>query len=423
MSNGDFMSFGKLAVDWEERINIHRMRKERIERVREKAAKHGLKALLLLHGDNMRYVGAGDGVHLFMGVTGYRYALFPTDAEPTLFEVGMRKGYTENACPWVKVRYAIPVMPYLASSTPTGVHEHQLNKFANQIKAELESHGLLNEPLGIDAYEHSIVRALKNLDIEVSLDGAKAMIEARTIKTRDEVECLRMAASIVESIFAKFEEAITPGATEVQLRAIGTYTAYMAGADWASAPDINSGPHTWPMAVQCSDRAIRPGDLIAAALCNISYNGYRSCYYRTFSCGRPTQAQKDSYARTIDLLYDAIKAIKVGATTKDLAEKWPKAGEFGWPDEDSAVLMQWGHGIGLGLYESPVISRIWSLDYPEKIEPGMTFAIETIWPTDEKSLECPHGQATRVEEMIHVTEAGVDILSRWPVDEMTVCEI
>jgi len=85
--------------------------------------------------------------------------------------------------------------------------------------------------------------------------------------------------------------------------------------------------------------------------------------------------------------------------------------------------MQWGHGIGLGLYESPVISRIWSLDYPEKIEPGMTFAIETIWPTDEKSLECPHGQATRVEEMIHVTEAGVDILSRWPVDEMTVCEI
>jgi Xaa-Pro aminopeptidase len=314
-------------------------------------------------------------------------------------------------------------MPYLASSAPKGVHERQLEKFAKQIKAELKSYGLLKEPLGIDAYEHSIVKALKNVGVEVSLDGAKAMIEARRIKTKDEVECLRMIASIVESIFAKFKEIIKPGVTETQLRAIATYTAYMAGADWASAPDINSGPHTWPMAIQCSDRAIRPGDLIAAALCNLSYNGYKSCYYRTFSCGRPTQAQKDAYAKTLNLTYSAIKAIKPGVTTKDLAEKWPKAEEFGWPDEDSAVLMQWGHGIGLGLYEAPIISRIWSLDYPDKLEPGMTFAIETICPTSEKSSEYLHGQATRVEEMIHVTEAGVNMLSKWPVDEITVCEI
>lgn len=364
------------------------------------------------------------GAPLFAGVTGYRYVLFPIEAEkPTLFEVGMRKGFTEAAAPWLNVKYSIPVMPYLGSSVPKGVQERQLEKFVNQIKAEVKSYGLLNEPLGIDTYERSVIRALKNAGIEISLDGAKAILAARKIKTKDEIECLRMIASIIESIFAKFKEVIKPGVTEMQLRGLATSTAYAAGADWAGAPNINSGPHSWPLAVLASDRALRHGDLIAAALCGLSYNGYKGCYYRTFSCGRPTQAQKNAYEKTRDYLYSAINAIKPGATTRDLVEKWPKAEEFGRPDEDSACLCQWGHGIGLSLYETPVISRIWSLDYPDKLEPGMTFALETVWPTGEKSPDYPNGQATRIEEMIHMTETGVDILTKWPSDEITVCEI
>lgn len=421
------MSFGKLAVDWEERINLDRMRRERIERAKAACKGHGLEAILLLHGDNVRYVGGGDGVHMFHGVSGYRYALFLAEGKTVLFEVGMRKDYFEQALPWCEVNYSIPIMPYLAISTPEGVYERQLEKFANLIKAELKQHGISKDSLGIDTYSPSIINSLREVGIKAHLKGSKAMAEARKIKTRDEVECLRMAASIAESIFAKFKEVIKPGVTEAQLRAIATYTAYMAGADWASAPDINSGPHTSRgIAIQCSDRAIRPGDLIAAALCNISYNGYKTCYYRTFSCGRPSQAQKDAYAKALDLLYSAINAIKPGATTKDLAEKWSKAEEMGVaarPNEDAAVLMQWGHGIGLGLYETPIISRIWSLEYPERLEPGMTLAMETLWPTQEKSPEYPYGQTVRIEEMLHVTEIGVEVLSKWPVDEITACEI
>jgi len=417
------MSYGKLAVDWEEGINIDRMRKERVEKARKKAKEYGLESILLLHGDNIRYVAMRGGVHLFMGATGYRYALFPAaEKTTTLFEVGMRKGYTEDCAPYLCVKCSIPIMPHLASSTPVGVREHQLKKFALQIKNELKSQGLSKDPVGIDVYDYGVVNALKAVGVNVTSDGAKAMLGARKFKTKDEVECLRMIASIIESIFAKYHEIIKPGVTEMQLRGLATKMAYESGADWASAPDINSGHHTWPMAVQASDRAIRPGDLIAAALCSLSYNGYKSCYYRTFSCGRPNQAQKDSYAKTLDLCYSAIKAIKPGATTKDLAEKWPSAKEFGYPSEDGATLMQWGHGIGLGLYEAPMISRIWSLDHPDKIEPGMTFALETIWPTGEKSYDYPHGQATRLEEMLHVTETGVDILTKWPADEITVCE-
>jgi Xaa-Pro aminopeptidase len=422
------MSFGKIAVDWEERINLDRMRRERVERAKMTFKKQGLEAALLLHSDNVRYVGGGDGVHMWHGVSGYRYVLFFAEkGETVLYEAGMRKNYMEQALPWCKVDYAIPIMPYLADNTPEGVYQRQLEKFANQIKASLKEQGLSKEVLGIDTNSPAVINALKKVGIETSLKCSKAMVEARKIKTKDEVECLRMAASIAEAIFSEFKKVIRPGVTEMQLRAIATYTAYMAGADWASAPDINSGPHTSQgIAIQCSDRAIRPGDLIAAALCNISYNGYKTCYYRTFSCGKPTEAQKDAYKKALDLLYNAINAIKPGATTKDIAEKWPKAQDMGLAkrsNEDAAVLMQWGHGIGLGLYETPVISRIWSLDFPERLEPGMTLALETLWPTEEKSYEYPYGQAVRIEEMLHVTETGVEVLSKWPVDEITVCEI
>jgi len=75
------------------------------------------------------------------------------------------------------------------------------------------------------------------------------------------------------------------------------------------------------------------------------------------------------------------------------------------------------------LYETPIISRIWSLDYPDKLESNMTLALETIWPTNEKNCDYPKGQAARIEEMIQVTETGCNILSKWPVDEISVCEI
>jgi Xaa-Pro aminopeptidase len=67
-----------------------------------------------------------------------------------------------------------------------------------------------------------------------------------------------------------------------------------------------------------------------------------------------------------------VKAIKPGATTKDLAEKWPDETKiWGLESADEGTANNWGHGLGLSNYESPMISRIWSLDFPYPIKPGM----------------------------------------------------
>ena len=73
---------------------------------------------------------------------------------------------------------------------------------------------------------------------------------------------------------------------------------------------------------------------------------------------------------------------------------WPKAQDFGFPDEEAAFALQQGHGIGLAIWEKPMISRLVSLEHPTVIEPGMVFALETYWPASDG------WSAARIEEEV-----------------------
>jgi len=152
--------------------------------------------------------------------------------------------------------------------------------------------------------------------------------------------------------------------------------------------------------------------MVFADVYNTSYNGYKTCYYRTFCCGKPNQRQKDDYATALEWLYKAISVIKPGVTTKEICEQWPASEEV-WSDilikhEDQTAGSNWMHGIGLTLYELPLAWRTASLKHPLVIEEGMTFAIETQHGTIGSG-------GSRMEEMIYVTKDGVEILSKWPI--------
>jgi Xaa-Pro dipeptidase len=143
-----------------------------------------------------------------------------------------------------------------------------------------------------------------------------------------------------------------------------------------------------------------------------SFNGYQTCYYRTFCCGEPSDAQVEAYHTAWDWLETAIDAVEPGATTRDIAETFPPAEEFGFESEEEAFLLQYGHGIGLGLWEMPVISRMFSLEHPYEIREGMVFALETWAP-----VEGGEG-AARIEEEVVVTEDGAEPLFKFPADEL-----
>ena len=125
---------------------------------------------------------------------------------------------------------------------------------------------------------------------------------------------------------------------------------------------------------------------------------------------------KDVYSEALGWLYDSIEAVKAGTTTREIALKWPSAKEtWGYEEEDQAAANLWGHGLGLAQYDPPVISRIWSLDHPIEIKPGMVFALET-------QHGIPFKFGVRIEEMLIVHEDETEIITNFPVNQITVVD-
>src|SRR5207249_717270 len=145
-----------------------------------------------------------------------------------------------------------------------------------------------------------------------------------------------------------------------------------------------------------------------------AFMGYRTCYYRTFNVGYATPAQIDAYRRCREWLDNAIELVRPGVTTDAIAAVWPTAQDLGMRDERAAFGLQFGHGLGVGLYEAPMISRLHSFDAPVELEVGMVFALETYCPAaDGRS-------AARIEEEVVVTPTGPEVLTRFPAEELLV---
>ncbi|WP_330631754.1 M24 family metallopeptidase [Halocatena halophila] len=410
---------GTMAVDWEERIDTARLRRERKTRALERMADNGLAAMVLFSDPNIRYV---NGLAMTGGSGADHYTLLTEDGSIVHWDTADHAANQRFNCPWLDdIRYACPGL----GNVPRAVGRPSARRFlretmVDEIATALNDHGLQNQPIGIDIANPALLEAFEDRSIDVDTAACKsAMASARAVKTRDEIECLRMVAAICEGAFQHITETARPGRRESSIWGGAVEQLFRLGAG-VHGGYLTSGPNTWPKhQANTTDRILRPGDLIYADCYNVSYLGYRSCYYRTFSLGAPTESQKEAYETARDNLYDVLERIEPGATTDEICKGFPDmAGEHAeWYDATDhwqLTTNHWAHGLGLQLYEQPLIWRGVSPDHPIEIKEGMTMAVETMEPADN--------QGVRIEEMVVVRENGVEILSRWPVESITVIE-
>jgi Xaa-Pro dipeptidase len=229
----------------------------------------------------------------------------------------------------------------------------------------------------------------------------------------DEIALLNRAAAMVDGAYQLINEELKPGVRENDIVAKVNEFLYRHGSDDVEAINAISGERCNPHPHNFTDRMIRPGDQAFFDILQ-SFMGYRTCYYRTFNVGRATPSQHDAYKRCREWLDMAIDLIKPGVTTDRVCSVWPKAPEFGFPDEMSAFGLQFGHGLGLALHERPIISRVVSVDHPTEIKEGMVFALETYCPaTDGYS-------AARIEEEVVVTDKGHRVISLFPAEDLPI---
>jgi Xaa-Pro aminopeptidase len=245
------------------------------------------------------------------------------------------------------------------------------------------------------------------------VDAQQYMLDARVIKSLDEIMLLNQAAAMVDGVYQNIVDVLKPGIRENEIVALANKRLYEMGSDQVEAINAISGDRCNPHPHNFTDRIIRPGDQAFFDIIH-SFNGYRTCYYRTFSVGSATASQRDAYTKAREWMDAAINSVRVGVGTDTIAKVWPKAEDFGFANELAAFGLQFGHGLGLGLHERPIISRLNSLENPIEIKAGMVFALETYCPASDGV------SAARIEEEVVVTEGGLHILTKFPAQELFI---
>ena len=257
-----------------------------------------------------------------------------------------------------------------------------------------------------------VLAALRAEGLDV-VDGQQVFLEARRIKTADEISLLTQACSMVDAAYDELYEFLRPGVRENECVGLVAKVLYDLGSEYVEGVNAISGERCSPHPHVYSDRIIRPGDPAFFDILH-SHLGYRTCYYRCFAVGSASPAQRDAYVRCREYMDRAIALVRPGATTADIVSLWPRAQEFGFPDEEAAFALQYGHGVGLSIWEKPIFSRLVSLDHPEVLEEGMVFALETYWPAADG------WSAARIEEEVVVTADGCEVITKFPAEDLLV---
>jgi Xaa-Pro aminopeptidase len=422
---------GTNAVDWEERVDMDRLRDARLARLHAELERSSLGAVLAFDFSNIRYASA---THIGTWAMDklIRFCLVTRKTDPIVWDFGSAAKHHALYNPWLDVTTqeadADPSKPHdgakrtrLESGARAGISTLRgafppdadlAGDLAKKIKRELEKFGLANEPLGVDVVELPVLLALQREGIEV-VDGQQVFMEARRIKTPDEIRLLTQAASMVDGAYEELYRFLRPGVRENEAVGLVAKTLYDYGSEYVEGVNAISGERCSPHPHVFSDRLIRPGDPAFFDILH-SWNGYRTCYYRTFAVGSASSAQRDAYTRAREYMDRAIALVKPGATTADIVSVWPTAQEFGFADEEAAFALQYGHGVGLSIWEKPIFSRLVSLDHPEELKEGMVFALETYWPSADG------WGAARIEEEVVVTADGCEVITKFPAEELLV---
>lgn len=418
-------TYGTMAVDWETRIDMDRLRRERLNKLKRELDNSEFGALLAFDFPNIRYMTStlinSWGVDKL-----FRFALLIRGAEPIMWDFGSAAKHHQLYNPWLSDQEIDPETGVWnavegTSRSRAGISTlrgaiHPGADMAGNVVAkvveELRKHGVEKEPLGVDFIELPVHRALVEAGIDVQ-DGQQLFLEARRVKTTDEIKLLTHGVAIADMAYERLYEILRPGLRENDIVAEMMKIFFEKGMESVEGINAITGERCNPHPHLFSDRMLRPGDPAYFDFVT-NYMGYRTCYYRTFAVGSASPALVDAYKRARDIMDRSIEAVRPGVTTADIVSLWPKATEFGFANEEDAFALQYGHGLGLGVWEKPIFSRLTSLDNPEIIEEGMVFALETFWPGKDGV------SAARIEEEVVVTADGCEVITRFPAEELLV---
>src|SRR6266851_2392987 len=195
---------GRMNVDFEERVDFSRLREYRLRRAMGAIEASDLGALLVFDNNNIRYL-TGVAIGEWTRDKLCRYALYTRTGELVLWDFGSAAVHHRLYCPWLKPENGIASYTTMRGAAPPA--SGLTGKAVQEIKDRLRDAGVENEPVGVDFAEVPTFFELQKHHIDIR-DGQQVMLDARQIKSRDEITLLSTAAAMVDGTYADIAEAL-----------------------------------------------------------------------------------------------------------------------------------------------------------------------------------------------------------------------
>ncbi|MBI5114460.1 MAG: M24 family metallopeptidase, partial [Rhodovulum sp.] len=249
-------ALGTMGVDFEERVDYRRLHRYRLSRARQALENSDLGALLVFDVNNIRYltstkIGEWERDKLA------RWALLTRTGEPILWDFGSAAVHHKLYAPWLKPENCRAGLVGLRGTVDPAFG--LMARHAEEIAALLREAGVADMPVGMDVVEPPMMFALQKAGVTVA-DGQQVMLEAREIKSADEIALLNRAAAMVDGAYQVVWDMLRPGVRENDVVAEVNKFLYRHGSDDVEAINAISGERCNPHPHNFTDRMLRPGD-------------------------------------------------------------------------------------------------------------------------------------------------------------------
>ena len=397
---------GTHVVDFEERVDVERLRRERLGRLQAELAKADLGGALLFDPVNVRYA-TGTRLHeSFAFRHKGRHALVPREGKPILFSA------TEREAQFLSGFLIGRPMHSIEAWTCGSFVVEATVKWARAIKDALVELGIAGEPLGIDRLDMITIRILEAEGITLE-DGVVPLNSARSIKTKDELALIRQACAVADVALSKVRDAIKPGVTENELFSILTAVNIRYGGERIDAKLLSAGGNTNPwLQRDASDRIVRPGDLVAMDTDMAGPLGYMADVSRTYLCGdsKPNEEQMEAYKLAYDYIQKCIPLFTVGTSFQEIAQKAPVVPDIYKANRYDCI----AHGVGMSDEWPSIAFTDFSLsgfgNYPGELQENMVLSTEASFGREGGR------EQVKLEEQLIITANGPEVISRAPYD-------
>ncbi len=374
-------------------IDFPALRAERLARLQAMMAKHDIPICLFYNPGNIRYATGTEVMGVWTATTLARFCLVAAEGAPIMFE------YMNSM--HVSQKHVADVRP--AKSWQYGATQglERARRWAAEVKDAMAELGCAGAPLAVDKLDGYGFMALQAEGITVT-DPSPATVDAREVKTPEEVKLMIVNGTIGDAMMADFEAAIRPGLREYELLAVLNDSLFRHHGEFMFTRLIATGTNTNPWMSEAHDKLVQPGDLVGMDTDANGYEGYVIDFSRTFLCGDEAKpGQKEAYRISYDCVNGMRELMKPGMSFEEFGRAAPQLPEAYRNGRYGAMCHQAGledEGPGIPY---PDDNRKGQVRFPDReIQENMVFCLECYAGKDG----APYG--VKLEDQVLVTKDG-----------------